>query len=179
MRFYMDKGTKIKMLLDHARLVHFFSKAHDVTGRKKLQKMIYILQKCNVPFGEKFQFHFYGPYSEELTLRIEELCNLHLLEEIKEDKGNYYRYNYTITADGDAFLSEFDLDMPVIDKGIKLLQIETSRFLELVATILYFSDLSKVEVEHKISTVKPKQKYTEAELDSAWTFITTLQNVVH
>lgn len=179
MQFYMGQEARIKMLLDHARLVHFFSKAHDVTGRKKLQKMIYILQKCNVPFGEKFQFHFYGPYSEELTLRIEELCNLHLLEEIKEDKGNYYRYNYTITEDGDAFLSQFDLEMPVIDRGINLLQAETSRFLELVATMLYFGDLSKIEVEQKIATVKPKQKYTEAELASAWSFIATLQTEVH
>lgn len=74
------------MLDNHAKLLYFFSKAKQVTGRKKLQKMIYILQQCRVPFEEKYQFHFYGPYSEELTLRVEELCNLNFLNEEKEEK---------------------------------------------------------------------------------------------
>src|SRR5699024_12682300 len=88
------------MLDNHVKLMKFFSVANEVTGRKKMQKMIYILQKCKVPFEEKFHFHFYGPYSEELTLRVEELCNLGFLKEEREDKSNYYQYRYKITEDG-------------------------------------------------------------------------------
>ena len=33
--------------------------------------MIYIAKKLHFPFEEKFEFHFYGPYSEELTLQLE------------------------------------------------------------------------------------------------------------
>ena len=47
------------MLNNHAKLIRFFSEANGITGRKKLQKMIYILQKCDIPFEEKYQFHFY------------------------------------------------------------------------------------------------------------------------
>src|SRR5699024_6984368 len=78
-----DSGVKERsnMLTNHGKLLHFFIEANEVTGRKKLQKMIYILQVCGIPFGEKFHYHFYGPYSEELSLRVEELCNLGFLKE--------------------------------------------------------------------------------------------------
>lgn len=163
------------MLTNHAKLMHFFHIAKEVTGRKKLQKMIYILQKCKVPFEEKYQFHFYGPYSEELTLRTEELCNLGFINEVKEDKSNYYQYNYTITESGQAFLGQFKLDMPEIDEQVTLLKNKSSRFLELVSTMMYFDDLSRDDVARKIHTVKPKQNFTDDEINEAWVFIELLK----
>lgn len=166
------------MLNNHARLVYFFNVAESVKGRKKLQKLIYILQKCRVPFKEKFQFHFYGPYSEELTLRVEELCNLHLIQESKEDKGNYSRYNYSITEEGQAFLNQFTLDMPNFLPHIELLQDKSSRFLELVSTMLFFADeLEREAVEEKVNKVKPKQKFTETEFADAWLLIEQLHTI--
>ncbi|CAM5365489.1 hypothetical protein [Bacillus safensis FO-36b] [Bacillus safensis subsp. safensis] len=70
------------MLKEHAKLMKVFSESGEIVGRKKLQKMIYIAKKLDLPFYEKYDFHFYGPYSEELTLRIEELCNLGFLDEM-------------------------------------------------------------------------------------------------
>ncbi|MFZ3578553.1 YwgA family protein [Virgibacillus sp. DJP39] len=162
------------MLKNHAKLMHFFQVAKEVTGRKKLQKMIYILQKCKVPFEEKYQFHFYGPYSEELTLRMEELCNLGFIDEDKEDKSNYYQYNYAITKNGQAFLEQFTLDMPEINQQVELLKNKSSRFLELVSTMLYFSDMPNSDVVKKIHTVKPKQNFTHDEITEAWEFIERL-----
>lgn len=159
------------MLNNHAKLMQFFSIAQEVTGRKKLQKMIYILQKCNIPFEEKYAFHVYGPYSEELTLRVEELCNLTFIDEVKEDKGNYFQYHYHITDRGKNFLEEFGLDMPDMSDKVDQLKSKSARFLELVATMLYFDDLTKSEVEAKIHQVKPKQKYSEAEIAASWAFI--------
>lgn len=163
------------MLPNHAKLMHFFEVANEVTGRKKLQKMIYILQKCKVPFEEKYQFHFYGPYSEELTLRMEELCNLGFINEVKEDRSNYYQYNYSITENGQQFLEQFTLDMPEIDDKVELLKGKSSRFLELVSTMLYFDDFTRDEVIEKIYTVKPKQNFTEAEIQEAWELIDLLR----
>ncbi|WP_430790118.1 YwgA family protein [Virgibacillus flavescens] len=163
------------MLPNHAKLMHFFEVANKVTGRKKLQKMIYILQKCKVPFEEKYQFHFYGPYSEELTLRMEELCNLGFINEVKEDRSNYYQYNYSITENGQQFLEQFTLDMPEINDQVELLNGKSSRFLELVSTMLYFDDFSRDEVVEKIYTVKPKQNFTEAEIQEAWGYIDLLR----
>ncbi|WP_019378251.1 YwgA family protein [Virgibacillus halodenitrificans] len=164
------------MLSNHAKLMQFFSVAKEVTGRKKLQKMIYILQKCEVPFEEKYQFHFYGPYSEELTLRVEELCNLGFIEEVKEEKSNYYQYNYAITDDGKGFLNQFRMDMPDFSKQVGLLQGRSSRFLELVSTMLYFDYLPAEQVVDKVHTVKPKQKYSEQEIQEANEFIHKLKH---
>lgn len=163
------------MLDNHAKLMQFFSLAENVTGRKKLQKMIYILQKCNIPFEEKYNFHFYGPYSEELTLRIEELCNLGFLNEVKEDKSNYYQYNYSITDNGKDFLNQFQLNMPAYQDKVEKLKEKSSRFLELVATMFYFDYLPTDEIIGKIHTVKPKQKYTEEEIQEALDFISEMK----
>ncbi len=75
------------MLKEHAKLMKVFSDSGEIIGRKKAQKIIYIAKKMQYPFYEKYDFHFYGPYSEELTLRIEELCNLGFLDEVKEKRA--------------------------------------------------------------------------------------------
>lgn len=166
----------LNVLTNHAKLMRFFSVATEVTGRKKLQKMIYILQQCHVPFEEKYRFHIYGPYSEELTLRVEELCNLNFIDEVKEDKDSYYQYHYKVNPAGEEFLNQFSLDMPDIETQVGLLNEKSSRFLELAATMLYFADLSKEAVEDKVRDVKPKQKYSDEEMETAWTFIEQLKH---
>ncbi|SET75467.1 hypothetical protein SAMN05216389_1258 [Oceanobacillus limi] len=163
------------MLNNHAKLMQFFLEAKEVTGRKKLQKMVYILQSLGVPFEEKYQFHFYGPYSEELSLRMEELCNLGFVQEEKEEKSNYYQYHYRITNDGLQFLDQFALDMPNYQEQVGKLNGKSARFLELVSTMLYFHELPRAEVEEKIHTVKPKQKYSDEEINEAWQFIDELK----
>lgn len=159
------------MLNDHAKLITFFSQCDEIVGRKRLQKMIYILKKCEFPFQERYQFHFYGPYSEELTLRMEELCNLGFVSETKEKKSNYYQYRYTLTDSGRDFLGHYNLDMPSMKDKIEKMNNHSSRFLELVATMLYFDKLNKTEMIEKIQTVKGKQNYTNEEIEEAWSFI--------
>src|SRR5699024_4195157 len=117
----------------------------------------------------------YGPYSEELTLREEELCNLNLIDEVKEDKGSYYQYHYKTKPAGKDFLSQFSLEMPDITEQVDLLQEKSLRFMELIATMLYFNALPKAEVEAKVRDVKPKQKYSDGEMKEAWAFIGTLR----
>ena len=159
------------MLTNHARLMKFFAAAEEVVGRKKLQKMIYILKKCELPFEEKYEFHFYGPYSEELTLRVEELCNLGFISEVKEDKSNYYQYRYQVTGPGTQFLQHSQVELPPLEGRINMLAEKSSRFLELVSTMLYFDDLPAEEVEEKVRTVKKTQNYSDAEIKEAWEFI--------
>lgn len=150
----------------------------EIVGRKKLQKMIYIAKKLNFPFQEKFQFHFYGPYSEELTLRVEELFNLGFVEEIKEKKGGYFQYRYTITDSGKEFLSMYETKMPHLDECLVDMNEQNARFLELVSTVLYFDHLPRNEVIEKINKVKAKQKYSEEEIDQAYQYIDSLKKIV-
>ncbi|MEG9461532.1 MAG: YwgA family protein [Bacillus amyloliquefaciens] len=146
-------------------------------GRKKLQKIIYIAKKMQYPFYEKYDFHFYGPYSEELTLRIEELCNLGFLDEVKEKKGGYFQYRYSLTETGAEFLHHAELTMPDMKKYIDSVNSRSSRFLELVSTILYFDGLEAEEKKEKVFTIKSKQKYTDEEYDEALHYIEELKHI--
>ncbi|MFK9091601.1 YwgA family protein [Bacillus salipaludis] len=163
------------MLKDHAKLMQAILVTGEITGRKKLQKMIYIAKKIEFPFHERFQFHFYGPYSEELTTRVEELCNMGFLNEVKEKKGGYFQYRYTLTEPGKEFLSLNEVEMPCLENCLTDMNEQNARFLELVSTVLYFDNLSKEEVTNKVFTLKSSQRYTEAEIDEAYQYIETLK----
>lgn len=163
------------MLKDHAKLMHAIAVSGEVIGRKKLQKMIFIAKKLSFPFCEKFQFHFYGPYSEELTVRVEELCNMGFLQEVKEKKGGYFQYRYTLTEGGIEFLAENQPEIPHIQACFTDMNNQNARFLELVSTVLYFDNLPKEEVQEKVFTLKSKQRYTVEEIDSAYQYIEALQ----
>lgn len=147
----------------------------EITGRKKLQKIIYIAKKLSFPFQERFQFHFYGPYSEELTLRIEELSNLGFVEEIREKKGGYFQYRYSLSDSGKEFLSLNEIEMPYLTDCLLDMNEQNARFLELVSTVLYFGNLTHEEVAEKIFTLKSKQKYTDEEITDAYAYIDGLK----
>lgn len=163
------------MFKDHANIINAISTAGEISGRKKLQKIVYIAKKLSFPFHEKFQFHFYGPYSEELTLRIEELCEMGYLNEVREKKAGYYQYCYSITDAGQDFLSIQEVEMPALEACLKDMNEQNARFLELVSTVLYFDTLEKEEVTEKIFTLKSKQKYTLEEIDEAYEYIEQLK----
>lgn len=163
------------VLSDHAKLMQAVMVSGEIIGRKKLQKMIYIAKKVAFPFHERFQFHFYGPYSEELTLRVEELCNMGFLNEVKEKKGGYYQYRYSLTEPGKEFLSLNEVEMPFLQDCLVDMNDQNARFLELVSTVLYFDNLPKEEVMNKVFTLKASQRYTEAEIAEAYQFIESLQ----
>ncbi|MET3684144.1 uncharacterized protein YwgA [Alkalibacillus flavidus] len=163
------------MLEDHAKLMAFFEQANEIVGRKRLQKMVYILKKSGFDFSERYTFHFYGPYSEELSTRIEELCNLGFINETREKEKGYYQYRYQLTERGETFLDQSDLVPENMARFILNMDEHSSKFLELVSTMLYFDDFAKEDVEEKVRTVKSQQNYTEEDFEAAWQFIEQLQ----
>lgn len=163
------------LLKDHAKIIQAIAASEEIIGRKKLQKMVFIAKKMAFPFQEKFQFHFYGPYSEELTLRVEELCNMGFLNEIKEKKGGYYQYRYSLTENGKEFLSLNEVEMPNLQDCLTDMNNQNARFLELVSTVLYFESLPKDEVKEKVFTLKSKQRYTDEEVEEAFQYIESLK----
>ncbi|MFY0546062.1 YwgA family protein [Brevibacillus sp. H7] len=167
------------MLKRHAKIIRLIEIAGEVSGRKKLQKMVYIAKHLNIDFDERFEFHMYGPYSEELTLRVDELCNLGLLDEQVESKGAIQMYRYTLNEEGRDFLRFHDVDFGLGERAIRRMNEENSRFLELVSTILYFNHLPYDEMKAKIFTFKSKQRYTEEEIDKGLAFVDELQALMN
>ncbi|MCM3709334.1 YwgA family protein [Sporosarcina luteola] len=163
------------MLQEHARIVQFIAMAGEARGRKKLQKMIYIAKKMDFPFAEKYELHMYGPYSEELTLRVEELCEMGFLKESCTDKGSYVQYSYNVTEEGGRFLETAAAPHEKLADCIDRLNGKSSRFLELVSTLLYFDYLPKDEQIEKVRIVKNKLNFTDDEMQDAFEFIAELQ----
>lgn len=162
------------MLRDHAKLVQFIAVAGQIDGRKKLQKMIYIAKKSGYPFQEKYGLHMYGPYSEELTCRIEELCELGFVEETVHDKGSYVQYCYTPTEEGLHFAETIVPESFIEPTFVEALTSQRSRFLELVSTLLYFDRLNRKEQVEKVRVVKNKLNFTDEEFTEAFRFIDSL-----
>ena len=160
------------VLKEHARILSAIDAAGRIGGRKKLQKMVFISKKLEYPFQEKFEFHFYGPYSEELTLKVEELCNLGLLSEIKGKENGYVHYDYSLTEAGREFLSLYgnQQDKDQLSACVKGLNGHNARFLELVSTIFYFDHLPKDEIIQKINQLKAKQHYTAEEIEEGFRY---------
>ncbi|HET7657265.1 MAG TPA: YwgA family protein [Bacillales bacterium] len=163
------------MLEDHAKILAVLSSAGEVAGRKKLQKIIYIAKKLNYPFHEKFLFHHYGLYSEELILRIEELCNLGFVHERKETINGQHRYCYSLTKDGERFLKHSRLNMPGIDECLASLNNQDERFLELTAMVVHFDHLEKEEVIQMVTRLKPE--FTESEIKMGFPYFEELKNI--
>ncbi|WP_391119865.1 YwgA family protein [Psychrobacillus sp. L3] len=166
------------MLEEHAKVVQFIGVADGITGRKKLQKMIYIAKKLQYPYKEKYEFHVYGPYSEELTLRVEELCNMGFLQEERQDKGSYVQYKYQMTDAGEHFtqMAQVEEAGPALLSCITQMKAKSSRFLELVSTLLYFDQMPKEEQIEKLHVVKGKLSFTEDEIEEAFSFVMNLMN---
>jgi uncharacterized protein len=164
---------------DHLKVITLIKEAGEVIGRKKLQKMVYIAKKLNFPFQEKYQFHFYGPYSEELTLKIEELCNLGYIHEKKEKVSGYSQYRYAVNDEGEKVLTAYGKEMNRLGECVRSMNDQSSRFLELVSTIMYFGKLEMEDIKEKVQTVKAKQKYTEEEMNEAFAYIQELKRVLN
>lgn len=164
---------------EHAKVLYLLDVAKEVTGRKKLQKMVYISQKLKFDFNQRYHFHFYGPYSEELTLEVEEMVEMGFLEELLEDKGNYNVYHYRLTDQGRDFLAHSNIQMENVPAVIDRLNQLSSRFLELLSTVFYFEHLPREEVEKKIFTLKAKSNYTVDEVTEAYKWIEELKNCTY
>lgn len=111
-----------------------------IEGRKKLQKMIHLIEASGVNLPFKYEYHFYGPYSAQLQEEINVLVNQGFLEEYKKNET----YIYEITQRGKDFKNKleesysfsFDFD----EKLLASLNKKSSQFLEMVSTYAFLLD---------------------------------------
>jgi uncharacterized protein YwgA len=62
-----------------------------IVGKTRLQKTVYLLKSCGVDLGFDFDYHHYGPYSEELSIASGDAVALQLVnEEWHSSYGNDY-----------------------------------------------------------------------------------------
>lgn len=145
------------MLSSEYALIRLFNSVPQIIGRKKLQKVVYLLQQIGVPYTEKFSYHHYGPYSAELQAEIDRLVDYRLLTETFTDKT----YIYKITEEGNSFLKKyeknfggsFDLPQDILER---LMDTHTY-VLEMASTYAYLLEMGYQQDEalEKALELKP------------------------
>lgn len=74
----------------------------EVVGRTRLQKIGYLLQLAGFVSEFRYEYRYYGPYSEELAHGIELATMFDLVEEIRypAESGGFYSIYRTLEATG-------------------------------------------------------------------------------
>ncbi|BFH60496.1 YwgA family protein [Paenibacillus azoreducens] len=121
-------------------LLCIFDNVDSVYGRKKVQKMVHLLETSGTELPFKYEYHYYGPYSAEVQEEIGFLVQQGFLDEIKHDEA----YEYVITDRGRNFKTTLEDDGGYsIDLNERLLNSmtkESSQFLEMVSTYAFLID---------------------------------------
>lgn len=81
-------------------LAQLFKSTGSVTGRKKLQKIVHLLQSCGgATFGVTFSLGRYGAFSIDLASQLENLTENGLLRSTPTNSGNFPTQEYTATEE--------------------------------------------------------------------------------
>lgn len=115
--------------------------------RKRMQKVIYLLQSAGCPLDAEFTLHHYGPYSEEVARLTDEMVRSALLEEQASENALGRQYSYRLpepirqqvaaveaTEQGQAWAAELARFEPL---ARELLGADPKQ-LEYASTIVYF-----------------------------------------
>lgn len=147
-----------------------------VDGRKKLQKIVYLIQQKGGPLAETFQYHLYGPFSEQLANEIEEMRSFGLVdEEEKRTAQGQTRYEYSLTKVGERLLASMGAGdrLEPFKELIGELATMDGRKLELMATALYLLKLKwpRSAIADVVKGLKSTQGYTTDEVSECLEYL--------
>jgi uncharacterized protein YwgA len=131
-----------------------------IEGRKKLQKMVHILQEFGVPFDVSYGYHFYGPFSEQLQDSLQSFQHDGLIHETP------YHQTSRFAADGKLLelLELVDATSPPAWAPFAIeLNAKSPRDLEAISTLLYLEKqtgniIGSDAVDETFEKLKPNLK---------------------
>jgi uncharacterized protein YwgA len=128
-----------------------------IGGRKKLQKIVHILQERGVPFPERFQYAYYGMYSQQLRSEVERLESENLVKE-SPVYGMNVSYALEKTSELEALVTEIAQEQePVWAETARKLNALAPQELEGVSTILFLqgAGFSGAALKQRLLGLKP------------------------
>lgn len=157
-------STIQNVLLKKMLLLSVLSLVDKIDGRKKLQKLIYLVNSLGWNVFNDFRFYLYGPYSDRLFY---ELRNLREAELINESENNR-SYSYTITEKGNSLLNilQGKINESLEFKSIALvkkLNTYSSEDLEIMASLYYLSTELGIHDNQLIDQLHNRKPYLEKE----------------
>lgn len=134
--------------MDRYQLAKLVEWAGEIKSRKRMQKIVYLLQSAGCPFDADFILHHYGPYSSEVAQLTDEMTRSDLLREhaVGNVAGGQFNYElgdktaeqirkYEATPQG---MAAYEAIKPFESRARSLANIEGLRKLELASTVAYF-----------------------------------------
>ena len=125
-----------------AKLVDWAGK---LESRKRMQKVVFMLQAAKCPLNVDFYLHRYGPYSSEVAGLTDQLVRDGILQEteIPDSNGNY-KYAYQLTSHGKSAIENavsspsFSDQLSSFESLAKSLLGEPLRVIEVASTIVFY-----------------------------------------
>lgn len=128
--------------------------AGKIEGRKRLQKIIHLLQVGGIQIPAEFRIHHYGPFSEEVASTAETMAIEGELDEEIEAVGPYNTYQYLYSAPRESKEVE-----PEVKELIEKLSEFTTVELEVASTIAFFENEgeSREDAIEQTKFIKPSK----------------------
>ena len=141
--------------------------ADQKTGKKKLQKLMYLIERKGVQLDLRYSIHFFGPYSSKLDHIIHILENEDWLD--IDTSGQTHRI--IMKKEGNGQLSKEDnilVDMVrkvFYDKSP--MELEALTTIDYVATTLLHGNATRADVIKQVKIIKGK-KFSSQELEKEY-----------
>ena len=141
--------------------------ADQKTGKKKLQKLMYLIERKGVQLDLRYSIHFFGPYSSKLDHIIHILENEDWLD--IDTSGQTHRI--IMKKEGNGQLSKEDnilVDMvraAFYDKSP--MELEALTTIDYVATTLLHGNATRADVIKQVKIIKGK-KFSSQELEKEY-----------
>lgn len=127
-----------------AKLVEWAGK---LNSRKRLQKVVFLLQASGCPFNADYTLHHYGPYSQEAARLSDEMVQAGLLKEESQENQVGLQYSYDLTEHAKERVKLLEATpqgkemaeqlVPFEKEAKKLLKMDLKE-LEVASTMVYF-----------------------------------------
>jgi uncharacterized protein YwgA len=83
--------------------------AGGLDSRKRVQKVVYLLQAAGCDLGADYHLHHYGPYSTDVARTLDDLVRSDVLEETRSSLSNGgRRFSYKTAASGGEQIADLE-----------------------------------------------------------------------
>src|SRR5215471_8027123 len=79
-------------------------------SRKRMQKLVYLLQAAGCPLDVDYDLHHYGPYSQDLARLTDQMVRDGLLEERMEVRSYGEQYSYRLPEGSIRQVADYEAD---------------------------------------------------------------------
>jgi uncharacterized protein YwgA len=150
-----------------------------LAGRVRVQKVAYLLQQKGMHelADVEFEFHHYGPYSEEVASVLSQAVDANIIvEKTVSFDDEWQRFEYTLSPRGSEYVAMVGEDSMSLIKTVVSETVDQHwRTLELAATVLFFQKRGGLGMTDAMSRSLSMKPACHGHEQKAATLLTSLQ----